>query len=477
MALIAPSDLVVTVISSSRNDVTWKNNDNYDFIRVYRGKGNTEGDAIAALDSYKRLLGSSEYWENSGLEADEWYAYKVFGFVVHPYEASDFSNTDTGETLATLAAPTLVVATPISGIEIDLTFKDNSSEEKWHRVQRKLGAGAYATVVDLEPNREFFRDGGLFLLATGYTDCVPTDIGKQVQDDTVEIGLLVAYDNTRRRWVLDSGNTIANASAMTITAGTGAGTAARATTGLVKDSLYTYKVHAMQEEGDLGTYALESAQVTTFDVPGVPTLAAILAADTKDKSIRIRWSDVANETGYRIEQSKTVDLPFAADEGDLIAVVGVGVTDFLATGLDVGTAYTFRVRAYNAAGYSAYSAERAGTTDAAYVPTEFEKWIRDPNIEPVYLGEIYTKMTLTGFAVHDDPCYKKTIPTSDRGVDILEVFENSEAYTKRPDIASVKANVNSFFFDYDTRILYVHATGGVDPDNLDLIKRNAARPY
>ncbi|MCK4783575.1 MAG: hypothetical protein KAV87_07490, partial [Desulfobacteraceae bacterium] len=122
MAVAAPSDLVVTVISSSRINITWKNNDNYDWIRVYRGKGNTEGDAIAALDSYARLLGSSEYMEDSGLETEEWYAYKIFGFVVHPLEDSDFSNTDSGETLAALSAPTLVVATPISDIEIDLTF-------------------------------------------------------------------------------------------------------------------------------------------------------------------------------------------------------------------------------------------------------------------------------------------------------------------------------------------------------------------
>lgn len=232
-------------------------------------------------------------------------------------------------------------------------------------------------------------------------------------------------------------------------------------TGLVKGESYTYQVRA-EGEGEPTGY-IESAQVTTISEPSAPTLANILAADTKDKSIRIRWSDVANETGYRIEMSKNTDLPFGEAEEDLIAVVGVGVTDFLATGLDAGTAYSFRVRAYNAAGNGTFSATKAATTDAVYVPTEFEKWIRNPNIEPVYLAEIYTKMTLTGFTLESGVVWKKIIGASDRGIDILEVFEDGDVYVEKTSIATVQATAETFWFDYDNRILYIHTTGGADP--------------
>jgi len=457
MAVIAPSDLVVTVISSSRIDLTWKNNDNYDWIQVYRGKGNTEEDAIADLDSYLRRPGSSEYMEDKGwefgvevgLEADEWYAYKIFGFTVHPYDPSDFSNTDAGETLLTLAAPTLVVATPISDAEIDLTFKDNSEAEKWHRVQREISTdpGNWVFVIDLEPNREFYRD-----------------------------------------------------------------------TELVADSLYTYKVHAMQEEGDLGNFALESAQVVTFDVPSKPVLTAIADADTQDKSIRIRWpgvvkglwktatpylvndwvtndgisyicilehtSEAVREpgigiswityweviTGYKIEQDKDT-------EGYVeVATIGAGINNFLAIGLTPGSTYDFKIRAYNAAGDSAYSDPESKDALGAYVPTEFEKWIRDPNIEPVYLAEIYTKMALDTFTPTDgkDKTFQRTIGASDRGIDILEVFEGDEvtdpdnptyvSYTAVADAAAVQTLVASFWFDYDSRTLYVHTSDDSDPD-------------
>jgi len=60
--------------------------------------------------------------------------------------------------------------------------------------------------------------------SSGYTNCVASDITKQVQDDTVEIGALLAYNNTTRKWWVRTASTVTNGSAMTITGGTGAGT-------------------------------------------------------------------------------------------------------------------------------------------------------------------------------------------------------------------------------------------------------------
>jgi len=185
MALVTPISLVTTAISSTRIDLSWANQDEYTVIRIYRKEG---AGGIGEGDFYDFKKGSPEFYVDLECEASTHYFYAIKGTTIIPPDESGFSNEDDATTPATLAAPTSVIATPISDIEIDLTFKDNSEAEKWHRVQRKLGAGAYATVVDLEPNREFFRDGGLFLLAAGYTDCVPTDIGKQVQDDGGEIG-------------------------------------------------------------------------------------------------------------------------------------------------------------------------------------------------------------------------------------------------------------------------------------------------
>lgn len=59
-----------------------------------------------------------------------------------------------------------------------------------------------------------------------YTNCVPTDIGKMVQDDLADSGPLLSYDNTAKKWWVrtGSGTAILSGSSMTITGGTGAGT-------------------------------------------------------------------------------------------------------------------------------------------------------------------------------------------------------------------------------------------------------------
>jgi len=450
MGFVAPpTDLVATAIYPTRIDLTWTIEvADYTTILIFRKEG---AGVVDPDDFYKNIQGFRESWSDIDCVAETQYCYAIKG-VVAAFGVSAFSNEDCDTTPAPLEAPTDVVATPISNIEIEITFKDKSENETGHTLQREIDEGdVWRTILELEPNREYFRDGGLFLLAGGYVPCELDDIGKQVSDNGGNIGPLIEYDNARRWWLVDSDHIIANGETMTVVGGSGAtGTIARETQGLNVANQYTYRVWVEGLGGPLGP--VESNLVTMISVPVAPVLAAIPAADIQDKSIRIRWSDVANETGYRIEQD-TVE----------IAVVGIGVTDFLVTGLDVNTAYTFRVRAYNAAGNSAYSGNQVGTTLLTYVPTAFEKWIRNPNIEPVYLAEIYTKMNLTGFGEEVGVTWKKTISADDRGIDILEVFENGIAYTEGVVIAEELANPNTFYFNYNTRILYVHTTGGDDP--------------
>lgn len=64
------------------------------------------------------------------------------------------------------------------------------------------------------------------LVAAGYVNAIAGDVGKQVQDDTVEIGVLLGYNNISRLWWVDTDINVASGSAMTITAGTGEGTSA-----------------------------------------------------------------------------------------------------------------------------------------------------------------------------------------------------------------------------------------------------------
>ncbi|GAH64582.1 unnamed protein product, partial [marine sediment metagenome] len=73
-----------------------------------------------------------------------------------------------------------------------------------------------------------------------------------------------------------------------------------------------------------------------------------------------------------------------------------------------------------------------------------------------------------------DKTFQRTIETSDRGIDILEVFEGDEttdpdnptyiSYAKVGDPDAVQATAKTFHFDYNARILYVHTSDHSDPD-------------
>jgi PKD repeat protein len=98
-------------------------------------------------------------------------------------------------------------------------------------------------------------------------------------------------------------------------------------------------------------------------VNGPPTAPTGLAASAVSSSqIDLSWTDNSNdETGFKIE---------SAPDGvtwTQIATTGADVKVYSNTGLSAGTAYSYRVRAYNAIGNSNYSNVQAATTMAPAV--------------------------------------------------------------------------------------------------------------
>jgi peptidyl-Asp metalloendopeptidase len=68
------------------------------------------------------------------------------------------------------------------------------------------------------------------------------------------------------------------------------------------------------------------------------------------RTIGLNWTDhSAGESGFKIERSAN------GHSFSQIATVGANVTSFSQSGLRRGRTYSYRVRAYNSSGYSAYS--------------------------------------------------------------------------------------------------------------------------
>jgi hypothetical protein len=91
--------------------------------------------------------------------------------------------------------------------------------------------------------------------------------------------------------------------------------------------------------------------------------------------IDLTWSDSASDVdGFRIEQAPGGTTSFAE-----VGTVAAGVTAFQSTGLHAGTAYSYRVRAYNTVGVSAYS--NVATTTTHDVVTDVDgTWTMAPAV-------------------------------------------------------------------------------------------------
>jgi RHS repeat-associated protein len=119
-------------------------------------------------------------------------------------------------------------------------------------------------------------------------------------------------------------------------------------TGLTAGTNYTYRIRAYNTGGN-SAYTNEIT-VTPPTVPVAPTL--LTANAVSGSQIDLSWTDNSNdESGFKIEQ-KTGTGSFAE-----IATLGANITTYSNTGLTAGTNYTYRIRAYNTGGNSAYSNE------------------------------------------------------------------------------------------------------------------------
>lgn len=134
----------------------------------------------------------------------------------------------------------------------------------------------------------------------------------------------------------------------------------------IAESNETVKVTLSNATGASIDNAGKSATVTILDddAPGSPptTPANLQAHAHSSTEVMLSWTDASGETGYRVEAKtlggsyQTVDTP------------GQNQTDTLIGGLEPATLYTFRVRAENSAGNSAYSNEAEATTNAPVIP-------------------------------------------------------------------------------------------------------------
>jgi hypothetical protein len=128
----------------------------------------------------------------------------------------------------------------------------------------------------------------------------------------------------------------------------GANVKSYSNTGLSASTTYTYRVRAYNAGGD-SDYS-NIAFATTLTPPAAPS--NLKATAVSRSQINLAWNDNSNnEKTFAIERCRGATCTNFA----LIANVAANKTSYSNTGLSRNTTYRYRIRAYNDAGYSAYS--------------------------------------------------------------------------------------------------------------------------
>ncbi len=135
-----------------------------------------------------------------------------------------------------------------------------------------------------------------------------------------------------------------------------ASTTTRTLTGLTTGASYTFTVAAVNAVGT-GTASPLSNAVTPYTVPGAPTIGTATAGDA---AATVTWTAPASNGGSAI--TGYVVTPYIAGVAQTPQTFNSTATTDTVTGLTVGTSYTFKVAAINAAGPGAASAASGSVT-------------------------------------------------------------------------------------------------------------------
>lgn len=304
---------------------------------------------------------------------------------------------------STVTAPSNTNAVVLSESRVDVSWRDNSTNETGFEVHRSTAgaSGAFMLLASIGTGNTGYSDGGLtpstqycykvrafrtanrkttysgFSNTACATTAPPPPVApsgadsKPVNSTTVDVGWI---DNSTNEDGFEVHRSIAGASgAYALLAATGAGVTSYGDAGLSPSTQYCYKVRAFRTTGSTTSYSefSPSACATTLasEPPAAPT---IWVAEPNPFNILLWFfEDSDNEDGFKVERCVGVvcgDPDFA-----VIAVYATtGPRDHFFQDWHVvpGTTYTYRVRAFNSAGDSAPSNQASATACFVEVDTD-----------------------------------------------------------------------------------------------------------
>jgi subtilisin family serine protease len=275
-----------------------------------------------------------------------------------------------------LDAPTNLTATALSTSRIDLTWTDNSTAETGYKVERSTDGTTFTQIAVLPANYQSYSNTNL-PGGTSFTYRVRANKGPDnsafsntasatTQPTPAAPSGLTAFAVSSSRinlsWTDNSTNEIGFKLERSTdgvnwlqVATVGANLTSVANTNLVASTAYTYRVRAY--EGPNNSAYSNTASATTGPGPAAPS--GLSATTISSSRINLAWTDNANnEGGFKVERS-TDGVNFSQ-----VVILLANVTSYSNTNLPAGTAFTYRVRAYEGPNHSGFSNTASATTQA-----------------------------------------------------------------------------------------------------------------
>lgn len=376
----APSALLSASASSSSIALTWVDNStDENGFRVERCLG-AEGTCDATAGGYAQIAqlasGSSSY-SDASLASATTYSYRVRAY--NSAGNSAYSNSSASTTAALVLPP----ANSVSGSTLVATgatwrYLDNGSDQgtAWRSntfndaawksgpAQLGYGDGDEKTVVGYGPSSSSKYTTTYFRYSFDLAD--PSAYGsldlKMRRDDGAVVylnGVEVFRSN------MPTGAVAYRTFALPASDDGVTWFAASVPVSALVAGRNTVAVEVHQADLSSSDISFDFGMTGTLPPPAAPS--ALQAAAASQSEVKLTWLDNSStETGFYVE--RCAGAVAACTTFTQIASLAADMTTYMATALASNTTYTFRVRAYNAGGNSAYSAAAVATTLAPPPP-------------------------------------------------------------------------------------------------------------
>ena len=372
----APTGLTAGTITTSSVQMTWTdvatNETSYVVQRSLNGSTYTTVGTLAA---------STTTFTDTGLDDNTPYYYRVYASNVTGNSA--YSNVLNVTTLLAIpAAPTSLAVAGITASSIQLTWNDNSDNESGFEIERSPTglAGSWGLIYTTSSGATGYTNIGLAEVTTYYYRVRATNAaGKSTYSNVVSAttalsppaaptGLTagtITTSSIQMTWTDVATNETSYVVQRSLNGTTfinvqtlPANTTTWTDTGRPDNTTYYYRVYASNATGN-SAFSNVLNVTTLLAVPDDPTTLIITGVSTN--SISMMWSDQSdNELGFLIERSLQSGTGYS-----VVQTTAPNVQTFTNNGLNDDTQYFYRVRAYNAAGFSGYTPVASATTQLA----------------------------------------------------------------------------------------------------------------